>query len=83
MKDLILIDASPLVALLNSKEAHHDWAVDLVKRNTPPFLTCEAVLAEASHLVASIQGAADSLLEFVRRRLIQCPFCHRALKTSQ
>jgi predicted nucleic acid-binding protein len=74
MKELVLIDAGPLVALVNRKAAHHDWAVELVKRKTPPFLTCEAALAEASHLVSSIHGAAESLLEYVQRKLIQCPF---------
>ena len=74
MKELVLIDAGPLVALVNRKEAHHDWAVELVKRRAPPFLTCEAALAEASHLVSSLHGATESLLEYVQRRLIQCPF---------
>jgi predicted nucleic acid-binding protein len=74
MKESVLIDAGPLVALLNPKEAHHDWAVQLVKRQAPPFLTCEAVLSEASHRVAAIHGASDSLLELVDRKLIHCPF---------
>jgi uncharacterized protein len=74
MRQLVVVDAGPLVALVNGKEAHHVWAVELVKREAPPLLTCEAVLAEASHLVGPIHGAAQSLLEFVQRKLIQCPF---------
>jgi predicted nucleic acid-binding protein len=74
MKPVLLIDAGPLVALLNAREAHHQWSVELVKREAPPFFTCEAVLTEVSHLVSSLPGATESLMEYVERRLIQCPF---------
>jgi predicted nucleic acid-binding protein len=74
MKPVLLIDAGPLVALLNARERRHPWSVDLVRREAPPFFTCEAVLTEVSYLVSSLPGAAESLLEYVQRRLIQCPF---------
>jgi predicted nucleic acid-binding protein len=74
MKPALLIDAGPLVALVNSRESHHQWLVDLVKREAPPFFTCEAVLTEVSYLVSSMSGAVQSLMEYVERRLIQCPF---------
>jgi uncharacterized protein len=74
MKASTIIDAGPLVALLNPKEVHHLWVRELVKRESPPFLTCEAVLTEVSHLMRSIPGAQESLLEFIERKLIQCHF---------
>jgi len=43
-----IADTGFLVAFVNRRDRHHDWAVSLASRVTEPLLTCEAVLAEAA-----------------------------------
>jgi predicted nucleic acid-binding protein len=47
----ILVDASFLVALLSRDEKDHEWAVAQVPRLPKMWLTCEAALSEAFHLL--------------------------------
>ena len=46
-----IADTGFLVAFLNSRDEHHDWAVGLARQVAEPLLTCEAVLTEASYLL--------------------------------
>ena len=58
-----LVDAGFLVALLSRADAHHRWAATLAPRLPPPWMTCEAALSEAFHLLGSMgTGALTSLL---------------------
>ena len=60
-----IADTGFLVAFANRGDRHHDWAVGVAERVTEPFLTCEAVLAEAAfHL-----GSAKLVLAMVREGL--------------
>jgi len=46
-----IADTGFLVALVNSRDSHHEWAVRVAEQATEPLLTCEPVLAEtAFHL---------------------------------
>jgi predicted nucleic acid-binding protein len=46
-----IADTGFLVALVNSRDAHHEWALRVAEQATDPLLTCEPVLAEtAFHL---------------------------------
>ncbi|MEO7300498.1 MAG: PIN domain-containing protein [Verrucomicrobiota bacterium] len=46
-----IADTGFLVAFVNSRDKHHDWAMSLEPQINGPLLTCEAVLAEtAFHL---------------------------------
>jgi uncharacterized protein len=46
-----IADTGFLVALVNSRDAHHEWALRVAEQATEPLLTCEPVLAEtAFHL---------------------------------
>jgi predicted nucleic acid-binding protein len=62
-----LIDAGPLVAFFIRRDQHHSWAVSHFKTQPAPFFTCEAVLAEAEHILERFEPAASenlrSLLE--------------------
>jgi predicted nucleic acid-binding protein len=62
-----IVDAGPLVALLNAKDAHHAWARQVFSEREAPFLTCEAVLTEAQHLVTRGRGNPLLVLEMLRR----------------
>jgi predicted nucleic acid-binding protein len=43
-----IADTGFLVALVNSRDSHHDWALCVAEQATEPLLTCEPVLAETS-----------------------------------
>lgn len=61
----ILLDTGPLVALLNQRDAHHAWSVETARGLAPPFLTCEAVLAEAHFLMKGTNQGRRRLIELL------------------
>jgi predicted nucleic acid-binding protein len=69
----VLVDAGPLVALLDRRDRFHAWATSQLLERKPPLLTCEAVLAEAAHLLRRVRGE-PALLELVRRGLVITSF---------
>ena len=66
----ILIDAGPLTALLNPREACHAWALATLRKFEHPLLTSEPVLAETAYLIARHRGDPDGLFELRARSLI-------------
>jgi uncharacterized protein len=67
-----VVDTGLLVALLNRRDTFHDWATTQAARHPRPWRTCEAVLAEAFHLLGS-RGAAE-LTSLLRRRAVLISF---------
>lgn len=61
----VLADAGFLVALLSRRDANHRWAADQAARFPPPWKTCDAVLAEAFHLLGT--RGAPGLASLLRR----------------
>ncbi len=57
-----IADAGLIIAALDERDAHHSWAARLLRRESPPWLVCEAVLAEIS---ASI-GTPEPVLEMLQ-----------------
>ena len=56
----VIVDTGPIVALLNRRDTFHAWSIDQAAILEPPFITCEAVLAEAHFLLSGIhQGSAQ------------------------
>lgn len=47
----LIADSSFLVALLNRRDADHDWAAAQAILLPPPWRTCEAALSEAFYLL--------------------------------
>ena len=43
-----IADTGFLVAFVNRRDTHHEWAISLERQFTGPLLTCEAVLSEAA-----------------------------------
>ena len=68
----VLIDAGFLVALLNRRDGHHEWAATQAKHFAPPWGTCEAVLSEAFHLLGS--PGTPALTALLRRRAVVVAF---------
>src|SRR6185503_5493962 len=58
----VVADAGFLVALLSGRDVNHRWALAAASRSAPPWLTCEAALSEAFHLLTEEGQAALSAL---------------------
>src|SRR6202163_452114 len=65
-----LADAGFLVALLSRRDANHRWAAAQAPRLPPPWMTCEAVLSEATHLLGG--DGTRSLALLLRRGAPVC-----------
>ncbi|GAB5534699.1 MAG: PIN domain-containing protein [Rubricoccaceae bacterium] len=52
MSQPCLADTGLVVAYLNAGDQHHAWAVGQFQNRRLPFLTCDAVIAEAVFLMA-------------------------------
>jgi predicted nucleic acid-binding protein len=70
----VALDTGPLVALLNARDAYHEWARDTLDRIEPPLVTCEAVVSEACFLVRRLRGGSEAVLELIARRVLETPF---------
>jgi predicted nucleic acid-binding protein len=68
----VLVDAGFVVALLSSRDAHHEWAITQASEFPPQWSTCEAALSEAFHLLGE-HGAA-TLGALLRRRALVVTF---------
>lgn len=60
-----IVDTGPLVALLSKRDSHHRWALETFASVNPPALTCEAVLAEAWHLLSGTAKGQRALLDLI------------------
>jgi len=72
MGAIALADTSFVVALLNSEDSQHQWAVEQAGKYVTPWRTCEAVLSEADHLLGS--HGWSSLAALLRREAIVMAF---------
>ena len=72
MAKTIVVDAGFVVALLSSRDTHHQWAVTQASASPPPWSTCEAVLSEAYHLLG--ERGSSSLGALLRRRALAVAF---------
>ena len=70
----VILDAGPLVALLNRRDRHHRAVRAQWAGIEPPLLTCEPVLAETCFLVRSFAGGQEAVLELLRRGVLSLPF---------
>src|ERR1700686_1737883 len=67
-----LVDTGFLVALLSPPDGTHRWAAAQAPRLPPPWVTCEAVLSEASHLLGG--RGTRSLAALLRRGAVVCAY---------
>ena len=75
MKQGVIVDTGPLVALLNRSDNAHAWVLGQLKAIAPPMITCEAVLAEATYLTRSVPGARAALIEMVGEGFLSIGMC--------
>lgn len=67
----VVVDAGPIVAWLNGRDAQHEWAKGEFGRLKPPLLTCEPVLAEAAFLVQRSGGDPGAVLALVVKGVLR------------
>ncbi len=67
----IIIDTSPIVAILSSKDNHHQVCVETLKNLTPPLLTTWAVLTETYYLLRKDKKALEGLFRAFKSNLFQ------------
>jgi predicted nucleic acid-binding protein len=75
MKPPVIIDAGPLVALINARDAYHAWTVEQLKQASGPLLTCEAALSEAVFLLRTMPGGVSQIGGMLRTGGLKSVFC--------
>ena len=68
----VLVDAGFIVALLSRRDTHHRWAAAQTLQRVPPWITCEAALSEAFHLLGG--RGAPGLQALLRRDSLRVAF---------
>jgi predicted nucleic acid-binding protein len=70
----VLLDTGCIVALLDRSEKYHPQCVEAARLAEGAFVTCEAVIAESCHLLRSLPGAVDAVLQNVEKGIFEIPF---------
>lgn len=74
MKQQVIVDTGPIVALLDARDRHHEWAVAQFADVEPPLFTCESVVSEACFLLDQTGAGSGGMFEMLRRQAIVVPF---------
>ncbi len=74
MRERIVVDTGPLVAILNGRDRHHLWAREMFDTVAPPLATCEAVISEACFLVREIKGGPQAVFGLLERGVLEIAF---------
>jgi predicted nucleic acid-binding protein len=74
MRRRVLLDAGPLVAILDARDQYHEWAVSQWEQLDPPLLTCEAVLSEACFLVRHLPHGARAVMNLLENSAVEAAF---------
>lgn len=61
----VIVDAGPIVAAINRRDANHSWSSVEMSRLRGPGFTCEPVLTEAAFLVERDGGDPLRVLDFI------------------
>ena len=67
----VLVDAGPLIALINRRDRDHARCVAALKRLDCPLATTWMPVTEAMHLLAGAPRGQDALLEMIERGALQ------------
>jgi len=65
-----LLDAGPLVALIDAGDRDHEWSRKTLGRLRPPLITCEAALSEALFLLRPDPQAPAKIAKLFQRGLL-------------
>ena len=70
----VIIDMGILIALIDQRDCHHDWAREQLGSIAPPLLTCEAVVSEAWFLLKRVRNGREALLLLLEQNQISVEF---------
>lgn len=68
---MILVDAGPLVALIDADDQHHSKCVATLQTIREPLATVWPAVTEAMYLLADVPAAQDILWEMIERGPLQ------------
>jgi hypothetical protein len=68
---VILVDAGPLVALVDADDQYHERCVSTLKSLQEPLATVWPPLTEAMYLLNDLPAAQDALWEMLVRKALQ------------
>jgi predicted nucleic acid-binding protein len=71
---VIVVDTGPIVALINPRDQHHQWARRAIRQINEPMLTCDAVLSEVLFLVSGAPNGTHRFTEILTSGAIQSDF---------
>lgn len=71
---ITICDTGPLVAYLNRSDAHHAWAVAVMKGVRAPLLVSEPVLTEVVYFLREDGMRVDPLFELIEREAVRLEF---------
>ena len=74
MKQGVLIDTGPLVALFNRRDRFHDWTAAQWNQIAAPMLTCESVVSESCFLLSGIKSGSDLVMQLIQREILRISF---------
>ena len=70
----VLLDTGPLVAFLDRRDRHHEWAKARWGELIPPLLTCESVVSESCFLMKEVPFGRKGVMELLSRGVIKIAF---------
>jgi predicted nucleic acid-binding protein len=71
----LLIDTGAVIALMDRSEPRHQIVLELLSSCFDTLVTCEAVVAEACHLLRRVKGASGDLLKNIDLKQLEIPYC--------
>jgi uncharacterized protein len=74
MESPVVLDAGPLVAILNRDDEFHFWAIAQLGEIRGEIITCEAVVAETYFLIRQVPGAVAVLLNLLEAGAVKLRF---------
>jgi predicted nucleic acid-binding protein len=72
--ETFLTDSGPLVALLNHRDEHHEWACEQFKHFSASLLTCEGAITEATHMLQFDGLPPWGVLGLIERKIVSVQF---------
>lgn len=74
MRQQVLLDTGPLIALIDRRDYHHSWVTTELATIQPPLLSCEAVLSEAWFLLQRVNNGRETLVGLLKSQQILVAF---------
>lgn len=74
MKQSVILDTGPLVALLRKEDQFHHWSDSTVSTLQGPLLTCEPVIVETCFLLRRTHAGQEIIMSLISDGIIQIDF---------